>query len=184
MCVIHSCLASIITAAKDSDPWKFLAALSVRHVGKTVSRALLDHYRTLHAVLNASAEDMSQIEGVGCVAAQSLESALRDEEVRSIIESWINAGIATEVKDSGNELSQTLTGKTVVVTGTLENFSRSSAKEAIISRGGKASGSVSKNTDYVIVGENAGSKETKARDLGLVILDESQFTHLLETGSV
>ena len=73
-------------------------------------------------------------------------------------------------------------GITVVVTGTLENYSRDSAKEAIISRGGKASGSVSKKTNYVVVGENAGSKEQKARDLGLTILDEEGFNRLLETG--
>ena len=71
-----------------------------------------------------------------------------------------------------------------MVTGTLENFSRDSAKEAILSRGGKASGSVSKKTDYVVVGENAGSKEQKARDLGITILDEAQFEQLLETGEV
>ena len=77
---------------------------------------------------------------------------------------------------------QVLAGLTIVVTGTLENFSRDSAKEAIISRGGKASGSVSKKTDYVVVGEKAGSKETKARELGLNILDEAGFDRLLETG--
>lgn len=77
---------------------------------------------------------------------------------------------------------QVLAGLTIVVTGTLENFSRDSAKEAIISRGGKASGSVSKKTHYVVVGDKAGSKETKARDLGLTILDEAGFQRLLETG--
>lgn len=85
-------------------------------------------------------------------------------------------------EETSDKPAQTLEGLTVVVTGTLENYSRDSAKEAIITRGGKASGSVSKKTNYVVVGENAGSKEQKARDLGLTILDEEGFNRLLETG--
>ena len=85
-------------------------------------------------------------------------------------------------EEASDKPAQTLEGITVVVTGTLENFTRDSAKEAIITRGGKASGSVSKKTNYVVVGENAGSKEQKARDLGLTILDEEGFNRLLETG--
>ena len=87
--------------------------------------------------------------------------------------------MADEVSDKPE---QTLEGLTLVVTGTLENYTRDSVKEAIITRGGKASGSVSKKTNYVVVGENAGSKEQKARDLGLTILDEAGFERLLETG--
>ena len=86
--------------------------------------------------------------------------------------------------DESEKPEQTLEGLTIVVTGTLENFSRDSAKEAIISRGGKASGSVSKKTDFVVAGENAGSKETKARDLGVTILNEAGFETLLATGAV
>ena len=85
--------------------------------------------------------------------------------------------------DESDKPEQTLEGLTIVVTGTLENFSRDSAKEAIISRGGKASGSVSKKTDYVVAGENAGSKETKARDLGVTVLNEEGFQTLLDTGA-
>ena len=86
--------------------------------------------------------------------------------------------------DASDQPEQVLAGLTVVVTGSLEGFTRDSAKEAIISRGGKASGSVSKKTDYVVVGEKAGSKEQKARDLGLTILDEAGFVQLLATGTV
>lgn len=89
----------------------------------------------------------------------------------------------TMAEETSQLPEQTLAGMTVVVTGSLEGFSRDSAKEAIISRGGKASASVSKKTDYVVVGENAGSKETKARELGLTILDEAGFIQLLENGS-
>jgi len=87
------------------------------------------------------------------------------------------------VDERDEDVEQTLAGKTVVVTGSLEGFSRDSAKEAILARGGKASGSVSKKTDWVVVGPGAGSKETTARELGLTILDEAGFVRLLETGS-
>ena len=100
---------------------------------------------------------------------------------REIVAKWEAAGV-TMAAEVGEKPEQTLEGLTVVVTGTLENFTRDSAKEAILSRGGKASGSVSKKTNYVVVGENAGSKETKARELGLTILDEAGFQRLLETG--
>ena len=99
----------------------------------------------------------------------------------NIVQKWTAAGVTME-EEVSDKPAQTLEGITVVVTGTLENFTRDSAKEAIITRGGKASGSVSKKTNYVVVGENAGSKEQKARDLGLTILDEEGFTRLLETG--
>ena len=95
---------------------------------------------------------------------------------------WQEAGVVGKVETSS--LAQTLAGKTVVVTGSLQGFSRDEAKEAIVSRGGKASGSVSKNTYCVILGENAGSKATKAEELGIPMLDENQFKILLNTGSI
>ncbi len=100
---------------------------------------------------------------------------------REIVDSWAAAGVTME--DDASELPpQILEGLTIVVTGTLEEFSRDSAKEAIVSRGGKAAGSVSKKTSYVVAGANAGSKETKARDLGVPILDEAGFKTLLDDG--
>jgi DNA ligase (NAD+) len=100
---------------------------------------------------------------------------------REIVERWAAAGVRTAQEAEGGT-ERTLEGVTVVVTGSLEGFTRDSAKEAILVRGGKASGSVSKKTDAVVVGENAGSKETKARDLGLLILDEAGFVALLDGG--
>ncbi len=101
---------------------------------------------------------------------------------QEIVRKWADAGVrmADEVDES---VERTLEGKTVVVTGSLEGFSRDETKEAIISRGGKASGSVSKKTDYVVIGANAGSKAAKAEELGLTILDEDGFRRLLDTGS-
>ena len=99
-----------------------------------------------------------------------------------IVERWAAAGV--RMRDEADaSVPRTLEGRTVVVTGSLEGFSRDGAREAILARGGKAVGSVSKNTDYVVVGPGAGSKETKARELGLPILDEAGFVRLLETGS-
>jgi DNA ligase (NAD+) len=98
-----------------------------------------------------------------------------------IVDQWAADGVRME-DERDESVPQTLAGLTIVVTGSLETFSRDSAKEAILSRGGKASGSVSKKTDYVVVGENAGTKEDKARELGRPILDEAAFQRLLETG--
>jgi DNA ligase (NAD+) len=100
----------------------------------------------------------------------------------AIVDRWAADGVRM-VDERDDSVEQTLAGLTVVVTGSLEGFSRDETKEAILARGGKASGSVSKKTDYVVVGENAGTKEDKARELGLTILDEAGFRRLLETGS-
>lgn len=139
------------------------------------------------AVGTASAEALqararlAEIDGVGGVIADSLIAWFREEWHVEIVEKWAAAGVV--MADQRDETVQrTLEGLTVVVTGSLERFSRDSAKEAIISRGGKAAGSVSKKTDYVVVGENAGSKAAKAEELGLRILDEDGFVALLEGG--
>ena len=138
------------------------------------------------AIREASVEELSAVEGVGGVIAESVRDWFdrpgNDWHGR-IVDRWATDGVrmADEV-DVG--VAQTLAGRTVVVTGSLEEFSRDSAKEAIIARGGKAAGSVSKNTDFVVVGPGAGSKEARARELGLTILDEAGFVRLLETGAV
>lgn len=139
------------------------------------------------AVGTASAEALqararlAEIDGVGGVIADSLIAWFREEWHVEIVEKWAAAGVV--MADQRDEtVERTLEGLTVVVTGSLERFSRDSAKEAIISRGGKAAGSVSKKTDYVVVGENAGSKAAKAEELGLRILDEDGFVALLEGG--
>ena len=141
--------------------------------------ALTDEQRT------AAVATLSQVEGVGPVVSESILDWFAGPEDggwhRAIVESWRAAGVV--MRDERDESTpRTLDGLTVVVTGSLQRFSRDEAKEAVISRGGKAAGSVSKNTDFVVVGENAGSKETKARDLGLRILDEDQFVVLLDGG--
>ena len=135
----------------------------------------------MDAVRIESVEELAYTDGVGGILAESFKAWFEVDWHDNIVQRWTSAGVtmADEVSDKPE---QTLEGLTVVVTGTLENFTRDSVKEAIILRGGKASGSVSKKTSYVVVGDNAGSKEQKARDLGLKILDEAGFERLLEEG--
>ncbi|MGG5258425.1 NAD-dependent DNA ligase LigA [Phycicoccus avicenniae] len=171
--------------ARQQPLWRVLVALSIRHVGPTAARALAQHLGSVQRIREASLEELAGVEGVGPVIAEAVRDWFdregNDWHVR-IVERWAQDGVRME-DERDESVEQTLAGLTVVVTGSLPGYSRDETKEAILARGGKASGSVSKKTDYVVVGENAGSKEDKARELGLTILDEAQFTRLLETGS-
>jgi DNA ligase (NAD+) len=176
--------------------WRVLVALSIRHVGPTAARALATELGSMAAIREASEETLAATEGVGPTIAASVrewfhgtsEGDAETDEVgdnagwhREIVEKWEAAGVA--MQDQRDEsLPRTREGLTFVASGSLEGFTRDSVKEAIISRGGKASGSVSKKTDYVVVGDNAGSKADKAEQLGVRVLDEEQFTVLLEKG--
>ncbi|CAB0798067.1 DNA ligase (NAD(+)) LigA [Corynebacterium diphtheriae] len=176
-------LLANLESAKHTDLWRVLVALSIRHVGPTAARALAARYRSLEVLRAADVEDIANTEGVGAIIAQSFAQWFDVPWHRNIVEVWADAGVT--MADSEADIpDQVLEGLTIVVTGSLVDFSRDSAKEAIVSRGGKASGSVSKKTSYVVVGENAGSKETKARDLGLRILNEDEFKQLLANGTV
>jgi DNA ligase (NAD+) len=164
--------------------WRVLVALSIRHVGPTAARALAQHFASMAAIREASVEELSSVDGVGGVIAEAVRDWFdlpENDWHRGIVDQWAADGVRMEdERDVG--VDQTLAGRTVVVTGSLEAFSRDEAKEAILARGGKSAGSVSKNTDWVVVGPGAGSKEAKARDLGLTILDEAGFVRLLATG--
>ncbi|MGM0929725.1 MAG: NAD-dependent DNA ligase LigA [Actinomycetota bacterium] len=168
--------------AKTQPLWRVLVALSIRHVGPTASRALATAFGSMDAIRAASEEQLAHVDGVGPTIAAALKEWFAVDWHTGIVDAWAAAGVrmADEVDES---TPRTLEGMTVVVTGTLPNFSRDEAKEAIIIRGGKASGSVSKNTSYVVAGENAGTKLDKAESLGLTVLDEDGFRRLLETGT-
>ena len=170
-----------LKTARQAEFWRVLVALSIRHVGPIAARALATRFGSMEALRAASVEELADTDGVGSIIAESFKQWFEVEWHDNIVQKWAAAGVTME-EETSDKPEQTLEGITVVVTGTLENFTRDSAKEAIITRGGKASGSVSKKTNYVVVGENAGSKEQKARDLGLTILDEDGFNRLLETG--
>ncbi|MCQ9352062.1 NAD-dependent DNA ligase LigA [Corynebacterium sp. 153RC1] len=174
-------LLAKLEQAKRADLWRVLVGLSIRHVGPTAARSLATRYRSIPALMEAEVEEIANTDGVGMVIAQSLKDWFTVDWHQNILESWAQSGVTMQ-EDASDLPEQVLAGLTVVVTGSLEGFSRDSAKEAILSRGGKAAGSVSKKTDFVVVGENAGSKETKARELGLRILNEEEFVTLLEAG--
>ncbi len=172
-----------LEAAKTVDLWRIIVALSIRHAGPTAAKALARHFGSIEAIRNASAEDMSGIEGVGPIIAQSVADWFTVDWHQEIVDRWEEAGVQMFVPDADSSADlPSLEGLTIVVTGSLEEFDRTQAKEAIEERGGKASGSVSKNTDYLVAGEKAGSKLTKARDLGVTVLDEEGFKKLLAEG--
>ncbi|MGN6721643.1 MAG: NAD-dependent DNA ligase LigA [Marmoricola sp.] len=170
-----------LDAAKEQPLWRVLVALSIRHVGPTAARALAAEFGSMQAVREADQAALAAAEGVGGVIAEAVIEWFEVDWHREIVERWTAAGVRME-DERDESTPQTLAGLTVVVTGGLQDFTRDSVKEAIISHGGKAAGSVSKNTDYVVVGENAGSKAAKAEELGLTILDEDAFKALLENG--
>nr|WP_143055032.1 NAD-dependent DNA ligase LigA [Nocardioides luteus] len=161
--------------------WRVLVALSIRHVGPSAARALATEFGSLDAIWAASQEELAATEGVGGIIAEAIVEWRQVDWHQEIVDKWRAAGVSL-ADERDESVARTLEGLTVVVTGSLEDFSRDGAKEAIISRGGKAAGSVSKKTDYVVVGENAGSKAAKAEELGLPILDEAAFKVLLEAG--
>lgn len=172
-----------LETARTTDLWRVLVALSIRHVGPTAARALAARYGSMEALRAAPVGDLADTDGVGMIIAESFTEWFSVDWHERLVDAWAASGV-TMADDRSDRAEQTLEGITVVVTGSLENFTRDGAKEAILARGGKASGSVSKKTDYVVVGENAGSKEDKARELGLRILTEAEFETLLESGSV
>lgn len=170
-----------LEAAKAQPLWRVLVALSVRHVGPTAARALAARFGSMEALRQASLDELSQVDGVGSTIAAAWQEWLEVDWHREILDRWAAAGVRTQ-DEVTTTAPQTLAGLSVVVTGTLEHFTREGAREAIVARGGKAAGSVSKRTSYVVVGANAGSKETKARELGVPVLDEEGFRALLEHG--
>lgn len=175
-------LASELEKAKSQPLWRVLVALSIRHVGPTAARSLATAYGSMDAIREASVDQLADTDGVGPIIAEAVVEWFDVDWHRELVDAWAASGVRM-VDEVEEGFVKTLEGLTIVVTGGLEGFSRDGAKEAIITRGGKASGSVSKKTDFVVVGENAGTKETKARDLGLRILDEAGFVALLDGGA-
>ena len=174
-------LLANLEQAKGVELWRVLVGLSIRHVGPTAARALAARFKSMEALVDASVNELADTDGVGQIIAESFKAWFEVDWHREIVRRWAEAGVRME-DEAGEEIEQTLEGLTVVATGSLEGFTRDEVKEAIMSRGGKAAGSVSKKTDYVVVGENAGSKAAKAEELGVPMLTEAQFVQLLEGG--
>ena len=167
--------------AKAQPLWRVLVALSIRHVGPTAARALATEYGSLDAVMAASEQELSVVEGVGPTIAAAVTEWFTVDWHRAIVDKWRAAGVRmADERDASVE--RTLDGLSIVVTGSLPGFSRDDAKEAIVARGGKAASSVSKKTAYVVAGDSPGSKYDKAVELGVPIVDEDGFRRLLESG--
>ena len=167
--------------AKGQPLWRVLVALSIRHVGPTAARALAQALGSLQRIRDAGRDELAAVDGVGPTIADAVRDWFEVDWHRQIVEKWQAAGVRMEDEVDASR-PRTLEGLTVVVTGSLDGFSRDGAREAILARGGKASGSVSKKTDFVVVGENPGSKRDNAIKLGVPVLDETGFQALLEGG--
>ena len=167
--------------AKTQPLWRVLVALSIRHVGPRASRALAQAFGTMDAIRAASEEELAHVDGVGPTIAAALKEWFAEDWHVEIVDRWAAAGVRME-DERDESMPRTLEGLTVVVTGSLPGFSRDEAKEAILLRGGKAAGSVSKNTSYLVAGESAGTKLDKAEQLGIPVLDEDGFRQLLAGG--
>ena len=174
-------LLANLDKAKAAPLWRVLVALSIRHVGPTAARALATEFGDIDAIVSASTEQLAAVEGVGGTIAAAVTEWFTVDWHRDIVEKWRAAGVRmADERDAG--VPRTLAGLAIVVTGSLTGFSRDDAKEAIVVRGGKAAGSVSKKTAYVVAGDSPGSKYDKAVELGVPILDEDGFRRLLEDG--
>lgn len=171
-------LLAALEEAKTRPLWRTIVALSIRHVGPTAAQALAARLGSMDAIAKASVTELADIDGVGGVIAESIVEWFNVDWHQAIVKKWAKAGVAME-NIVGEAKPQTLAGLTFVVTGGLENFTRDSIAETITAHGGKPSSSVSKKTDYVLVGSDPGSKLAKAQELGVTIIDEAKFLELL-----
>lgn len=165
--------------AKAQPAWRVLVALSIRHVGPVAARSLMNSFGSIEKIFAASEQELAQVDGVGSVVAKTIKEWIEVDWHKEIVTAWKTAGVnfSQELKASA---SGAFEGLSIVVTGTLEGMTRDQAEEEIISRGGKAASSVSKNTAFVVAGANAGSKLAKAESLGVEVIDEAEFVKRLE----
>ena len=177
-------LLANLTEARTRPLWRILVALSIRHVGPTAARALASEFGSLDAIEDASVDALAAVDGVGPTIAASLREWFLVDWHRAIIAKWRDAGVRLEDPDwdPNRAAARLLAGVSVVITGTLDGMSRDEAGEAVRQAGGKVTSSVSKKTNFVVAGENAGSKYDKAVELGVPILDEAAFRVLLAQG--
>ena len=176
-------LISAIEKSRSNDLYRIVFALGIRHIGQKAAKLLSDRFRTLDAIANASVEEISEIEGFGGIMAESVFAYFALEESKKLVSEIKALGINTSnlKEDMPVSTDSPIYGKTFVITGTLPNYKRSEAASMIESFGGKVASSVSKKTDYVLAGEEAGSKLTKAQSLGITIIDEAAFLEMCKT---
>ena len=172
-------LVDAIERSKQNDLSKLITALGIRHVGVKASRMLAKKYKTMDNLMNASFEELSMIDDIGPIVANSIREFFLEEQTIDLVSKLKTAGVNMNSLEEESEDNR-FEGKTFVLTGSLEEFTRNEASEIIERLGGKTSGTVSKKTDYVLAGEDAGSKLTKAQNLGVTIITEAEFKEMLE----
>ena len=170
-------LIQAINQSRTTTLARFIFALGIRHVGETTAKDLANHYRDMHALMDATGEDLLTVHDVGPVVADSITGFMQEPHNREVIEQLLASGMALSVEEK--KVSAAVAGKTFVLTGTLPTLSRDQAKERLERAGAKVAGSVSKKTDYVVAGDDAGSKLTKAEELGVPVIDEATMLGLL-----
>ena len=173
-------LINSINTSKENDLYRLITALGIRHVGAKASKILARKYRTLEALSMATAEELSTINDIGPIVANSIREFFDQEQTKDLLEKLKQAGVNMESLEQEENIDNRFEGKTFVLTGSLEKYSRNEAADIIEKFGGKTSGSVSKKTDYVLAGEEAGSKLAKAEKLGITIINENQFEELIK----
>ena len=170
-------LIDSINASKENDLYRLITALGIRHVGAKASKILAKTFNTIDNLATATVEELSEVEEIGPIVANSIKEFFNQEQTKDLILRLKNAGVNTErLKDDGED--NRFEGKTFVLTGSLEKYSRDEASAIIEKHGGKTSSSVSKKTSYVLAGEDAGSKLTKAENLGVTIITEEEFEEM------
>jgi DNA ligase (NAD+) len=176
-------IAAAIGSSKQREPWRLIFGLGITHVGEEAARKLAVHFGSLDKLTGASVEELQQCEDVGPVMAESIHDFFRNPRNRAVLEKLKKAGVNPKSEGQIAKKTGPFTGKTVVVTGTLEKFSRDEAKEELRKAGANVTDSISKNTDFLIVGANAGSKFDKAQKLGVKTLSEKELLELLSESS-
>ena len=172
-------LLDAIEQSKNNEPFRLLTGFGIPNVGKAAAKAIMKQFRTMDALACASREQLLEVNDIGEVSADCIRNFFDSEANQKIIERLKEEGVNMTASVSEDE-SQLLSGFTIVVTGTLPTLGRKEAQELIEKNGGKAAGSVSKKTSYVLAGENAGSKLTKAQELGIPVLDEAAFFEMIQ----
>ena len=173
-------LIDAINESKNNDLFKLLTALGIRHIGTKSAKGLCKKYKSIDEIANASFEELSMIDDVGMITAKSIYEFFRQPQTMDLIEKLKEAGVNTEVLEDDSYSDDRFYGETFVLTGSLTGFTRQEASDIIERFGGKVSGSVSKKTSYVLAGEEAGSKLTKAQELGIRIISEEEFNNMIK----
>jgi len=166
--------------AKTRPLWRIIVAFSIRHVGPVAARSLANHFGSIDRIFSASEAELSEVDGVGPILAKSLIEWIQVDWHKSLVESWRKSGVLLEIPGhegpgKSSAVDGFFSGLSIVVTGTLSNYTREQIEELIISNGGKAASSVSKNTAFVVAGSNAGSKLAKAESLSVPVISEDEF---------